>query len=107
MQNERQLREMRSRLTASGILAEVQPHETGLVIVPSRRIRAGRFALLLLDNGIRCRALGHGTGRVQDAKGNEFKEKGILVLAVETKLARKTELFARLFGVMALPVGQP
>lgn len=98
---------MRSRLTACGILAEVQPHETGLVIVPSRRIRAGRFAVLLLNNGIRCRALGHGTGRVRDAAGHEFREKGILILAVDTKLARKTELFARLFGVTALPVGQP
>lgn len=101
------LQQMQSRLSASGILAEVKPNEICLVIVPTRRVKAGRFGILLLKNGVSCKALGHGSGRVKDSSGREFQTQGVLVLAVDRKNARKAELYAKLFGVIALPVVVP
>jgi hypothetical protein len=99
------LRQMQSCLSASGVLAEVHSDEVCLVIVPSRRLKSGQFGLLLLKNKVPCRALGHGSGRVRDASGREFQAQGVLALAVERKHARKAELYAKLFGVIALSVG--
>ncbi len=98
------IEEMRSFLGASGILAAVRANETCFVVVPSFRLRAGRFALLLPQNGVSCRALGHGTGRVRDAVGHEEKVRGILVLAVHNRDLRKTTLLAKLCGVIAVPL---
>jgi hypothetical protein len=101
------LQQMQSRLSTSGILAEVKPNEVCLVIVPSRRLKAGRFGILLLNNGVSCKALGHGSGRVKDSSGREFKTQGVLVLAVDRKDAKRAELYAKLFGVLALSVVVP
>jgi hypothetical protein len=98
------LEQMRSLLHSSGLLADTGPDEFCLVVVPSQRVRAGKFAILLQDNGVRCRALGHGDGKVCDQRGVVSKVRGILVLAVHRSDGKKAELYARLFGVTAVPV---
>lgn len=98
------LEQMRSLLNSSGLLADTLPTEFCLVVVPSRRIKSGRFAILMQSNGVRCRAMGHGDGSVRDAKGRVRKVQGILVLAVDRKDARKASLYAKLFGVTAVTV---
>jgi hypothetical protein len=100
------LEQMRSLLHSSGLLADTRPEEFCLVVVPSQRIRAGKFAILLQDNQVRCRALGHGDGKVCDPRGVISRVRGILILAVHIDDAKKAELYARLFGVTAVPVYQ-
>jgi hypothetical protein len=95
---------MRLALGASGLLEDARPDEFCLVVVPSKRLKSGRFALLLQENNISCRALGHGDGKVCDHRGVESKVRGILVLAILRKDAKRVGLFARLFGVTAVPV---
>ena len=99
------LQQIHTRLHESGILAELREGEVLFLILPSHRILAGRFAILLTRNDVPCRAIGHGSGRVQDSEGEEFKTEGILVLAVLGNQVRKVELYAKLFGVIAIPIG--
>jgi hypothetical protein len=103
--NNENLQQIRTRLHESGILAEVRPGEVLIMILPSARLLAGRFAILLVHNGVGCRAIGHGSGRVQDSLGEECQTQGILVLAVLGDEVRKVELYAKLFGVTAIPLG--
>lgn len=96
--------EMRSFLSDAGILAETLPFETCMIVMPTFRLRSGRVALLLQQNGVRCRALGHGTGEVRDARGRREQIRGILFLAIHRADARLAELYSRLYGVCAFTV---
>lgn len=104
MQPKQNLEQMRQALGDSGLLADARSDEFCLVVVPSKRLKSGRFALLLQENGVSCRALGHGDGKVRDFQGVESKVRGILVLAVLRKDAKRAGLYARLLGVTAVPV---
>lgn len=100
------LDQVRSFLGAHGILDGANADELCMVVVPSRRLKSGRIALLFQMNGISCRALGHGTGRVRDQHGVESTVRGLLVLAVSQAHAKRLELYAKLYGVTAIPVGK-
>lgn len=96
--------EMRSFLHDAGILAETHPNETCMIVMPNFRLRSGQVALLFQANGIRCRALGHGTGLVRDAKGQKKRVRGILVLAINRLDVQTAKMYSRLFGVESLAI---
>lgn len=98
------LDQMRSVLHSSGLLADTKPGEVCMVVVPTARVRAGRFAILLQDNGVFCRAMGHGDGKISDARGVESRVRGILVMAILQADIKKVDRYARLFGVTAIPI---
>ena len=75
-----------------------------MVVVPSPQLKAGRIALLLQQNGLRLRILGHGTGKVRDRLGVERRVLGLLVLVADSRDVRRVELYTRLFGAAAVRV---
>lgn len=75
-----------------------------MVVVPTARLKSGRIALLLQKNGLRIRALGHGTGKVRDGRGVERKVRGLLVLAVDNRDVKRVGMYTRLFGAMAVRI---
>lgn len=95
---------VRSALEAFGVFSDASPMEVCLVVVPSHRLKSGEFAVLLHQNKIHVRTIGHGSGNIRDRRGVESRVKGLLVLTVNRKELRRTQLFAKLFGVTAMPV---
>lgn len=88
-----------------GILNERRPDEECVAIVPSHRVLAGEFALILRDNDVIVRPLGHGSGVVIDAEGSRRTVQGVLVAAVRSDTLPKLKIHARLCGVTVTPIG--
>lgn len=82
-----------------GILKECLPEERCVVIVPSHRVLAGEFALILRSNDVIVRPLGHGSGSVIDAEGRSHQVQGVLVAAVRGDDLAKLRIHARLCGI--------
>lgn len=90
-------------LADAAIMEDMARDEVCLLVVPSKRVREGQFAIVLQRNGIRCRALGHGPGHVRDAKG-QSRATDVLVLAIHCKDVRRSILRAKLCGLTLLCV---
>ncbi len=86
------------------ILAEARTGELCVAVVPSHRVRAGEFILILRDNGVIVRPLGHGSGAVIDADGKRRIVEGVLVGAVSEDALAKLKIHARLCGITVTPV---
>jgi hypothetical protein len=88
-------------LADAAIMEGMTRDEVCLLVVPSKRVREGQFAIVLQRNGIRCRALGHGPGRVRSASGQSCVA-DVLVLAIHCKDVRRSVLRAKLCGLTFL-----
>jgi hypothetical protein len=91
-------------MRAEAILAECRTDEQCVAIVPSARVLAGEFALILKDNDVIVRPLGHGSGSVIDEEGKRATVSGILVVAVQDEDLRKLSILARMCGIAFSPV---
>lgn len=83
----------------SYIVGECKEDEACLAIVPSARLGAAAFLSVLQKNGIESRALGTGTGRVQDASGGSWRVPGVVIVAVAKRHERRVQAHARMCSV--------
>ena len=98
-----ELTQLHSFVSKCGILSDVTPTDRCFIVFPTKRILAGRFAILLQQNGVECRALGHGSGSMR-CEGRNIHVDGILVLSVPQTYAKRVALYAGLFGVRVIPL---
>jgi len=90
--------------SALGVLACCDADETGLAIVPSVRVSAREFALILAANGVSVRPLGQGSAQVCDSQGRRARVGGVVIIAARSSEVRKLKTHARLCGVTVIPV---
>lgn len=89
---------------AVGVLSRCDADEEGVAIVPSSRVDAREFVLILRANGVSVRALGQGSAKVIDSKGRRARVGGVLIVAARSAQLRKLKIHARLCGVTVTPV---
>ena len=83
---------------ATYIVGECAEDEECLCVVPSARLGAQDFMLVLERNGISVRPLGQGTGTVLDASGSEYTVPGVVLMAIaradECRVAKHARMCA-------------
>jgi hypothetical protein len=89
---------------AIGILEDCAPEERCVAILPSPRVRAPDFCLILRRNGVIVRALGYGSSWVSDPTGRKGRIYGVVLAAVRSGDLHKLSMHARLCGVIAVPL---
>lgn len=86
-----------------GVLPKAEPLEQAVAVVPSERVSAREFLLILRENGVRVRILARGSALVS-AESRRDRIPGALVIAVPKDQERKLRILSRICGVTTGPI---
>lgn len=91
-------------LRSSGCLDSTAFTEACVVLLPTKRLKAGQLLTILSENDIPVRKLAHGVARIRDKYLIVRKVSGIIVLAVPTDYLHKLDRIIRLSGASVVKV---